>query len=79
LSALRFSQSCISSWVNAESRVAFQRVRVKQMIVADGSRTRPQAMLAKELKVIERFKAGARNDGSGMLSHDFVAVSAGEW
>jgi hypothetical protein len=36
-------------------------------------------MLAKELKFIERFKARAAADGSGMLSHDFVAVSAGEW
>ena len=31
------------------------------MIVAGGSSTPPQAMLAKELKFIERFKARARN------------------
>jgi len=77
LSALRLSQSC--SWLNAESRVAFQRVRDKQMIVADGSSTPAQALLAKELKFIERFKVRATADWSGMLSHDFVAVSAGEW
>jgi hypothetical protein len=42
-------------------------------------RAPPQALLAKELKFIERFKVRATADWSGMLSHDFVAVSAGEW